>query len=1811
MMRDITDRKQAELALQESEAQLQRLAANLPGVVYRYVRYADGRDAFVYLSARCDEIFGITAEAAIADSNCIWAVVHPDDVASLAEAVADSEADPTQRFYVEHRIITPAGQLKWLRTTASAPCYGDEGEVIWDGFVNDITERQQAELEIRRNQDLREAIFNESTDALFLVDRETLLIADCNNRAIDLFEAEAKADLLDIQGNSLQRQQFTREELAEIKQEFNQKGFWSREIEYLTFKGLSFWGNLAAKPITVAGTHLTLVRITDITERKRIETQIRQREQQLQLTLAFTGIGAWSWHPTTGKYAWTGRMEEMLEIPPGLDNMYEVWRARLHPDDVDRVESTIETAIASGFPFSEEYRYRRLDGRFSWMWVQGQSMCTETGQLEQVLGIVQDITERKQVETALQKSQEQLSLAVEFGRVAIWNWDVASGQLALNSVAFEILGYPPDSFEPTYDHWLQAVHPDDRNAADQAVEQAIAAQQAFAIEYRVLWPDGSQHWIMDCGRAIYDANGQPVRAAGIMLDITDRKIAEQALQESETRFRQLAEAVQEGFFVLDVVSNCYAYINPALLTIMGMAEADFEVMTHWLDRVHPEDRDRIAAAVEQQLGGEVFDQDYRFIRPDGELRWLRSRSFSVYDQAGALIRLVGTVDDITERKLAELALQQLNSELEARVRQRTQEIQKLAALVENSTDLIGMANLDGETIYLNRTGHQLLGVTPDDLLGRPVDTFLCPDERLRLQQEVWPLVLQQGFWQGESTFRHLQTGEDITLEQAIFLIQDPESDGTLCMGTVCRDIRDRKQAELALQQSEERFRQIAETIQDVFWMTTPDSADMLYVSPAFEQVWGLSCKQLYQSPQAWLEAVHPEDQPSVKDLLVAASASGGYSKIYRIFRPNGEMRWIHDRAFPVLNEAGEVYRLVGVAKDITDRKQAGLALQESETRFRQLFSATPTPIQGYDKDRRVIFWNQASTALYGYTEAEALGQRVEDLIIPEPMQAAIVPVVDAWITGTGAPVPNGELSLRHKTGKLVPVYSTHVKFNSLQGEPEMYCIDVDLREIKQAEMALRDSEERFRQIAETIQDVFWMTTPDASEVLYMSSAFEAVWGQPVDAIYQDALLWFEAIHPDDQPRLAKATGPQLAQGYDEIYRVIRPDGELRWVHDRAFPVHNEAGEIYRVVGLAKDITQAWQDELRLQESEKRFRAAFEQAAVGMVQADLTGRLVRVNQAFCNLLGYSATELCAKTYADITHPADLAQDQANVICLLAGEVPSFVMEKRYLRSDGAVVWSNLTVSLIRDSVGEPQYFIGVISDITDRKQAAAALQQLNLELEQRVETRTQELQTAMETAEAANRAKSTFLANMSHELRTPLNAILGFTQLMARDLALSIENREYLGIINRSGEHLLNLINDILEMSKIEAGQVQMNVSSFDLIALLDALQDMFLLRAKHKGLDLLIECDAALPRYLKTDEHKLRQVLINLVGNAIKFTANGQVALRVGLASALLAEPNAATTVALTFKVDDTGLGIDPSDIDSLFQPFTQVNQTDNPQEGTGLGLPISRQFIHLLGGELTVDSQPGVGSTFSFTIPVEVVDWAAAPASDSVTQWVIGLVPGQPSYRILVADDNDTHRQLLVRLLQSIGLEVREANHGQMAIALWQSWRPHLIWMDTRMPELDGYTATQRIRELEAGQRVTKIIALTANAFEENRVQALDSGCDDFVRKPFQISQLFNKMADHLGLAYQYGQACPTSPANPASTAPLAVLANLQDLPIAIVEQLYQATLQLDNQQLAILITQLAPEHPALAELLGQKLEEFAIDQIHTWLQHVISSAT
>ncbi|HEY9596278.1 MAG TPA: response regulator, partial [Cyanophyceae cyanobacterium] len=439
-----------------------------------------------------------------------------------------------------------------------------------------------------------------------------------------------------------------------------------------------------------------------------------------------------------------------------------------------------------------------------------------------------------------------------------------------------------------------------------------------------------------------------------------------------------------------------------------------------------------------------------------------------------------------------------------------------------------------------------------------------------------------------------------------------------------------------------------------------------------------------------------------------------------------------------------------------------------------------------------------------------------------------------------------------------------------------------------------------------------------------------------------------------------------------------------------------------------------------------------------------------------------------------------------------------------------------------------------------QQMNQALEQLNTSLEQKVAERTSELAQAeaelrqsKETAERANLAKSEFLANMSHEFRTPLNAILGFTQLLIRDSSLTSEQRESLEIINRSGEHLLALINDVLQMSKIEVGKVTLDLQNFDLYRLLNSLKAMFQLPAQTKGLQLIFTYAPDVPQYVRTDESKLRQVLINLLGNAIKFTGSGGITLQVKVISDNHEQITDNNQLKIQFEVADTGPGIAPEELEIIFESFTQAATGRKSLEGTGLGLPISRKFVQLMGGDIHVHSSLGKGTIFTFDIKVNLNSANEIQRLQPPRQ-VIGLEAGQPEYRILVVDDARDSRLFLVKLLKSVGFSVQEAANGQEALEQWYFFKPHLIWMDMRMPVMNGYEATQQIKARERAITAkaihtahglslekTVIIALTASAFEEERHLILSVGCDDFVRKPFREEIIFEKMAEYLGVRY------------------------------------------------------------------------------------------
>ncbi|MEG4030115.1 MULTISPECIES: AAA family ATPase [unclassified Microcoleus] len=637
----------------------------------------------------------------------------------------------------------------------------------------------------------------------------------------------------------------------------------------------------------------------------------------------------------------------------------------------------------------------------------------------------------------------------------------------------------------------------------------------------------------------------------------------------------------------------------------------------------------------------------------------------------------------------------------------------------------------------------------------------------------------------------------------------------------------------------------------------------------------------------------------------------------------------------------------------------------------------------------------------------------------------------------------------------------------------------------------------------------------------------------------------------------------------------------------------------------------------VKERENRLTQFIDAMPIGVAVHDTTGQITYANQTAHQLSAIPTipeanteklAEACQLYLAGTNELYPTAQ--MPIVRSLGGETVK-VDDIEFHRPD-KIVSLEVSSTPIVDETGKINYAIATFQDITDRKQAEKVLADYNRTLEQQVSDRTLELQReiierqrAEDAAQEANRAKSTFLANMSHELRTPLNAILGFSQLMNRSSNLLQEQQEHLSIITRSGEHLLELINQVLDLSKIEAGRTTLNETNFDLHRLLDDIENMFQLPAEKKGLQLLVERMSDVPQYVRTDEIKLRQILINLLSNAIKFTSEGGIYVKI---------KNHDVAQQISFEVEDTGAGIDVSELDKLFEAFVQTKTGEESQQGTGLGLTIARSFVQLMGGEMTVSSRAGGGTIFKFDIKVNAVE-SADRQREQPTRRVIAIAPNQPRYRILVADDALDNRQLLVKLLSAIGFEVYEAQNGREAIEKWEQYSPHLIFMDMRMPVMDGYEATKQIKEgnhrgiaptenedfvgvVPPCLRQTAIVAITASSFEEEKAMVLSIGCDDFIPKPFREANIFDVLHKYIGVQFIFEElnAAPSFTENEIN---VLTKTAFSELPPELVANLQQAISNLDLEQMQTVINQIREINQPLARASAACIKNFQYEQL------------
>ena len=857
---------------------------------------------------------------------------------------------------------------------------------------------------------------------------------------------------------------------------------------------------------------------------------------------------------------------------------------------------------------------------------------------------------------------------------------------------------------------------------------------------------------------------------------------------------------------------------------------------------------------------------------------------------------------------------------------------------------------------------------------------------------------------------------------------------------------------------------------------------------------------------------------------------------------------------------------------------------------------------------------------------------------------------------------------------------------------QMTALAMEARDRKQAELNLRSVTERLQYLLATTPAVIFSCKLGGNyDVTFISDNIVSMIGYEAQEFVDGSLDWHSLIHPEDREVVANSFDRILEkESISYEYRERHKDGSYRWIYDEVKLVKDAAGIPVECVGYGVDITARKQAEIALQQQLKRERLvdaiqerirsslnleevmtvaveevrqflSTDRTVIYRFNPDWSG-FVAVESVAADtmpILGIDINDSCFREHyvsvyeeghlraIDNIYTAGISDCHVNllsqfeikanlVVPILQGEKSWGLLIAHHCRSQRH--WNSSEIESLKQisvqlaiAIQQSTLFEQAKTEIAERKLAETALQK------------------AVVAADTANRAKSEFLSSMSHELRTPLNSILGFSQVMVRDSSLNNQQQQHLEIINRAGEHLLSLINDILEMSKIEAGRSQLNESSFNLMRLLKTLEEMFRLKAKSKKLQLNLEVVDGVPHFVNGDEGKLRQILINLVGNAIKFTKTGSVTLRVKMkveesfavetaaiqtkpayaGSESLAVETAATETKpacagsnqsaqadfdcvdansirpefsrFQFEIEDTGPGIAAEEMNKLFEPFEQTKTGMKSQQGTGLGLPISRKFVQMMGGDISVSSTPDLGSKFAFDIQISLADPIEIKMLKPQRK-VIGLAPNQPEYRILVVDDRADNCLVIDRLLSPLGILVREARNGQEAIAVWEDWQPHLIWMDMQMPVMNGYEATRKIKAHPLGKQ-TVIVALTASAFEEERKTILGAGCDDFMRKPFEAKILFAKMEELLGVRYIYEEPVDAKLENESEisgvTSNQSLESQLGQMPVEWVQKIYDAAHECCDDKIIQLIEEMPREFATAAQNLTTLVHDFLFDDI------------
>jgi len=1365
-----------------------------------------------------------------------------------------------------------------------------------------------------------------------------------------------------------------------------------------------------------------------------------------------------------------------------------------------------------------------------------------------LLNMLEDLEEARR---GLAESQARYRSLVENISDVIFSLDVEGGVTYVSPVIQGLSGLTPD--EIVGRPFLELVHPDDRSALSGVFERMLEGQPD-QHEFRLLRKDGDSRDVRASSRPLTE-EGRVVGLTCVMSDITERKRAEEALRESEEKYRTLLQKIRAAVVVHGAdtriqTSNSMAHELLGLTEDQMLGKTGIDPAWHFYREdgtVMPPEEYPVAkvVATRQALRDYVLGV-HRPGKEAGSDVWVLVNGDPVLDQEGELAQVIVTFVDITDRKKAEEALRA-----------------ERGLFVAGPTVVFRWKAEEGWPVeYVSPNVADQLGYTPEELTSGKIlyASIVHPDDLERVGAEV-STYGERGEISFEQVYRiaHPDGGyrwvDDFTT-----VIKGPDGAITHYLGYVL-DITERKQAEEELAKSQELLRDVMDFSPSLIYLVDLDGR-FQFANVGLAELLQTSREELIGKDRSRVMPKEAAEQHRANDLEVIKD------KKARSFTEEslvaGETHYYDSIKFPLLDPNGDVYAVGGISTDVTERMRAEEALRESERGLKEAQRLAGIGNWDWDAATDTITWSEEYYHIYGIDPAQRPPGYEEHLKAYTPESAARLDAAVQKNMQTGEPY-EVDLELAHTGGPARWVTARSETKRDAEGRiVGLRGTAQDITERKRAEEALRESSERYRRTLDSMMEGCQLVGFDW-RYLYINDAAVGHGRETKEGLLGHTMM---EVYPGIEETEMFAALRRCMDDRTPLHmdnKFTYPDGTSEWFELSMQPVPEG------VFILSIDVTERKLGEEALRASQQRLALHVEQTLLGVIEWDADFRVTEWNPAAEAIFGYRSEEVVGRNASDfILSKALRPEIDARFDHLVQEKASEFNINENVTK-DGRTILCEWVNTPLVDESGIVVGGMSLARDITERRQA-------------------EELRIAKEAAERASVAKSTFLANMSHEIRTPMNAILGFAQLMRRDKGLSKHQRQQLDIINASGEHLLALINDVLEMSKVEAGRISANLTAFSLHSLLDEMNSLFSLRAEAKGLELRVVCSDEVPRFVVTDENKLRQILVNLLGNAVKFTDTGSIELRVDV------RHEEGGKLRLLAEVEDTGRGIAPEDMGRLFQYFEQAAAGREMETGTGLGLAISREFVHLLGGDIEVESTLGAGSTFKFDITVEEAT-AEAVAGGAEERRVVGLRPGEPRYRVLVADDAPDNRELLAQMLEPVGFSVRCVADGRAALEEFEEWRPRLVLMDMRMPVMDGYEATRRIRAMPGGADVA-IIGVTASAFAEMRQGVFDAGVDEFVGKPFHESELFDKIAQLLGAHYVYEEEKEEATPEPEVESMFSAEA-LAALPKDLTDRIRNATVSADFDAVLELADEVGRIDERLAAALRNLAERYDSDQI------------